>query len=262
VTAWQIVAGHAGGGLVIPPGRQRTALPELRLKEANMRTSRFMITGAAVVALLSGGAAAGAAAVGPIDSSGVIHGCYYPANTNGSRKIVLQNTGTNCPRGTSAIKWNRTGPAGPAGPAGPPGIPGVSQAYTYYRVYPAGAGPEIPPAGSSPQSMDSLSLPAGAYQVSATVNLANTANFFGADNHRFIQCQLSPAPDIYHVRIDGADTDSHQATLSINVAFGDSSQPVTANLDCMALDGGSDQSWVNAQTVRLTAVALNDVSPQ
>jgi hypothetical protein len=215
-----------------------------------------------VVAVLSGGAAAGAVAAGPIDSSGVIHGCYYPASTGGSHKIVLQNAGTKCPSGTSAIKWNRTGPAGPAGPAGPPGAPGVSQAYTYYRTYQAGTGPEIPPVGSSPQSIGSLSLPAGAYQVSATINLANTANFFGADNHRFIQCQLSPAPDIYYVRVDGADTDSYQATLSINVALGDSSQSETANLDCTTLDGGSDQSWVHAQTVRITAVALNDVSPR
>jgi hypothetical protein len=56
------------------------------------------------------------------------------------------------------------------------------------------------------------------------------------------------------------DTDSNEATLSINVAFGNSSQPVPASLNCMALDGGSDQSWVYAQTVRINAGAPNDVS--
>lgn len=110
--------------------------------------------------------------------------------------------------------------------------------------------------------MGSLSLPAGAYLVSATVDFSNLASFFGQDNHRFIQCQLSPAPDIYYLRVDGADTDSNEATLSINVAFGNSSQPVTASLDCLALDGGSDQSWVHAQTVRINAVALNNVNSQ
>ncbi len=241
-----------------------------------MKTSKIVITGAAVLALVAGGTAAGAAVAGPIDSSGVIHGCYYPATTSGSHKVVLQNTGTNCPSGSTAIKWNQIGPAGPAGPAGPPGpqgpkgdtgpqgpqgLPGVSQAYTYLRTYQA-AGPEVPPAGSFPQSMGSLSLPAGAYLVSATVDFFNLASFFGQDNHRFIQCQLSPAPEIYYLRVDGADTDSSSATLSINLAFGNSSQPVTASLNCMALDGGADQSWVHAQTVRINAVALNNVSSQ
>jgi hypothetical protein len=242
-----------------------------------MKTSKIVITGAAVLALVAGGTAAGAAAAGPIDSSGVIHGCYYPANASGSDKVVLQNVGTNCPSGTTAIKWNQKGPAGPAGPAGPQGPPGpqggpgpqgppgpsgVSQGYTYLRQYDPSLGPEVPPAGSFPQSMGSFSLPAGAYLVSATVDFFNLASFFGQDNHRFIQCQLSPAPDIYYLRIDGADTDSDQATLSINVAFGNSTQPVTASLNCLALDGGSDQSWVHAQTVRISAVALNNVSSQ
>ena len=53
-----------------------------------------------------------------------------------------------------------------------------------------------------------------------------------------------PAPDTNYVHVDSADTDSNEATLSINMAFGNSSQPVTASLNCMALDGGSDRSWV------------------
>jgi len=71
-----------------------------------------------------------------------------------------------------------------------------------------------------------------------------------------------PAPDTNYVHVDSADTDSNEATLSINMAFGNSSQPVTASLNCMALDGGSDRSWVHAQTVWINAVALNDVSSQ
>jgi len=242
------------------------------MRQPRLRT--IMIATGATIALIGTGTAY-AAVAGPIDSSGVIHGCYYPATTGGSHKVVLQDTGTTCPSGTTAIKWNQKGPAGPpgpqgsqgaSGPQGPQGPPGsqgpsgISQGYTYLRTYETG--PEVPPAGSFPQSLGSLSLPAGAYLVSATVDFLNLAHFFGQDNHRFIQCQLSPAPDIYYLRIDGADTDSAQAALSINVAFGNSTQPVTASLNCLALDGGSDQSWVHAQTVRINAVALNNVSSQ
>src|SRR6478672_7692072 len=91
-------------------------------KVAIMRQPRLRIvllgTGAAL-AVAAGGTAAYALANSPIDSSGVIHGCYTTAATNGSHKIVLQNAGTNCPTGTTAIKWNQKGPRGPQGPAGP-----------------------------------------------------------------------------------------------------------------------------------------------
>lgn len=60
---------------------------------------------------MAGGTAAYAVTTGPIDSSGVIHGCSYPANAGGSHKLVLQNVGTSCPTGTRAIKWNQKGPA-------------------------------------------------------------------------------------------------------------------------------------------------------
>ena len=115
-----------------------------------MKTNRIVITGAAVLALAAGGTAASAAAAGPIDGSGVIHGCYYAATTGGSHKVILPNTGTNCPSGTTAMKWNQTGPAGPSGPAGPAGPAGpqgaqgpsgVSHAYTYLRTY--GTGPWV-----------------------------------------------------------------------------------------------------------------------
>lgn len=71
-----------------------------------------LVAGAASVLLIGGGAAGAAIASRPV-SSGVIHGCYYPANAGGSHKLVLQNVGTSCPTGTTAIKWNQQGPAGP-----------------------------------------------------------------------------------------------------------------------------------------------------
>src|SRR5215472_18234337 len=114
------------------------------MRQPRLRT--IMIATGATIALIGTGTAY-AAVAGPIDSSGVIHGCYYPATTGGSHKVVLQDTGTTCPSGTTAIKWNQKGPAGPpgpqgsqgaTGPQGPPGsqVPsGISQGYTYLRTY-------------------------------------------------------------------------------------------------------------------------------
>jgi hypothetical protein len=110
--------------------------------------------------------------------------------------------------------------------------------------------------------MGSLDLPAGAYLASATLEVNNRANFFAQDNHRLIGCQLTPAPDNYYVRVDGADTDSNMATLTINVVFGHIAHPFTASLNCAAKDGGSDQSWVYATTVRINALAVDNVIPQ
>lgn len=67
----------------------------------------IVFTAAAALALVAAGTAAGAAMIaGPIDDSGVIHGCYYPVTSTGSHRVVLQNAGTRCPSGTTAISWS------------------------------------------------------------------------------------------------------------------------------------------------------------
>lgn len=112
------------------------------------RPARILISAGAGLALLTGGTAAGAAiAKGPVDSSGVIHGCWTNAAINGSHVFVMQDAGTNCPKGTTAISWNQqgaTGPAGPAGATGPAGAKGDTGA-------PGPAGPQGPqgPAGAN-----------------------------------------------------------------------------------------------------------------
>jgi hypothetical protein len=93
--------------------------------------TRTIMVASAVTLLLAGGTAAAAAAIAssPVDSSGVIHGCWTNAALNGSHVFVLQDSGTSCPKGTTPISWNQTGPSGPAGPpgpAGPSGPPGPS----------------------------------------------------------------------------------------------------------------------------------------
>jgi hypothetical protein len=93
-------------------------------------TRSMLISIAAAMALIAGGTAAGAAIAGPIDGSGVIHGCWTNAAFNGTHVFVLQDAGTTCPRATTAISWNQQGPAGPVGPAGPAGPAGVTHAWT------------------------------------------------------------------------------------------------------------------------------------
>jgi hypothetical protein len=88
---------------------------------------------AATAGLVAGGggiAFAQQISAGSPIASGVIHGCYTSHATNGSHVFELQNAGTKCPSGTTAITWNEKGPQGPVGktgatgPAGPKGATG------------------------------------------------------------------------------------------------------------------------------------------
>jgi hypothetical protein len=91
-----------------------------------------IISGLVALALTGAGVAGAAiASSGPVDSSGVVHGCYTTQALNGSHVFVLQDAGTSCPKGTTAVSWNQSGPAGPAGAEGaegPPGPAGVTGA--------------------------------------------------------------------------------------------------------------------------------------
>jgi hypothetical protein len=99
-----------------------------------------LVTGHKLIAAAGGIALAGALAVGgnaaygavassgPVSSTGVVTACYTNAEVNGSHVVVLQDAGTTCPKGTTAVSWNEQGPAGPVGPAGPQGIQGAKGA--------------------------------------------------------------------------------------------------------------------------------------
>lgn len=130
-----------------------TKSPEDREKDI-MRTRSIVITGTAALALAAGGTAAGAAiAGGPVDSSGVIHGCWTNAEVNGSHVFVLQDSGTTCPKGTTAISWNQTGPAGPAGPAGATGPAGPEGA-----TGPTGSTGPAGPSTAGPSGLDVIEV--------------------------------------------------------------------------------------------------------
>lgn len=117
-----------------------------------MKTRNFVIATGMTIVLVAGGSAAVAAtlaASSPINSSGTISACYNAKATRaGAYAVALQNTGTACPSGTTAISWNQTGPAGPAGAAGPTGPAGL-----------AGADGAVGPAG--PAGADGAAGPAG-----------------------------------------------------------------------------------------------------
>lgn len=92
------------------------------------RPAIILVSVASGFALLAAGATtADAAITGPIDSSGIIHACYSNTTANGRHAVLLEDVGTSCPKGMTAITWNQKGPqgpAGPTGPAGPQGLPG------------------------------------------------------------------------------------------------------------------------------------------
>lgn len=130
-----------------------------RKEKKQMRTRTVLLATGATIALTIGGTTAYAAvAGGPVDSGGVVHGCFTNAAIKGSHALVLQDAGTTCPSGTTAVTWNQqgpagatgavgaTGPAGPQGPAGSDGAPG-----------PAGAtGPQGPPGPAGVANLDAL----------------------------------------------------------------------------------------------------------
>lgn len=133
----------------------------------------LLAAGFATALVAGGGTALGAvASSGPVSSSGVITGCFTNAEINGSHVFVLQDAGTGCPKGTTAVSWNEQRPAGATGPAGPAGAsvltsdgsPGIGSScttgdtdidYTTGEVYTC-------PAAEWVDSKNSIAGPAGA----------------------------------------------------------------------------------------------------
>ena len=93
-----------------------------------MKRSRVLLAATAVAIVAGGAGTASGAALrtpGPV-SSGVISGCWSTKAVKGSHVLVLQDADTSCPRGTTPISWNQTGPAGENGVNGVNGSDGLS----------------------------------------------------------------------------------------------------------------------------------------
>jgi hypothetical protein len=103
-----------------------------------MNMVKSVIHGATAMTFAVGGGATGAViANGDVVTSGVIHACYITkATPSGAHAVVLQNSSTRCPSGSSAIRWNEQGPAGPRGPSGATGHSGIISVAQYQEVTP------------------------------------------------------------------------------------------------------------------------------
>jgi hypothetical protein len=145
-----------------------------------MLPTKVLITGAAALVLLAGGTVVATATTpSPVDSSGVIHGCWTNAELNGSHVFVVQDAGTTCPKGTTAISWNQTGPQGAQGPAGTPGTPGSPGAQGAQG--PAGATgqqglPGLPGTGATVTPNDPACANGGAKVTDGNGNSADVCN--------------------------------------------------------------------------------------
>jgi len=62
-------------------------------------------------AIVVGALTAGVSYASIPDGSGVIHGCY---SKTGVLKVIDTAKVSSCPKGTTSLNWNQTGPAGPA----------------------------------------------------------------------------------------------------------------------------------------------------
>ena len=159
---------------------------------ARLRSRRVIIAAGAALALVTSGTAAGAAvASGPTDSSGVIHGCYTNQALNGSHVFVLQDTGTSCPKGSTAISWNQTGPAGPAGASGPKGDTGPAGAIgapgPTGPAGPAGpAGNTGPPGPAGPAGTTGPAGPAGSNGSTVLNGTGAPASTVGTDGDFYL----------------------------------------------------------------------------
>ena len=69
------------------------------------RTRGTVTIGAVAALALTGAGLAGAAVArsGPVSPVGVITGCYTNAEIHGSHRFVLQDSGTRCPKRTTAV---------------------------------------------------------------------------------------------------------------------------------------------------------------
>jgi hypothetical protein len=75
------------------------------------------IAGISASLLVIGGAAGAAITASPV-SGGFIYGCYAKPTVNGAHSLILQNKGTSCPAGDTALSWNQQGPTGAPAPTG------------------------------------------------------------------------------------------------------------------------------------------------
>jgi hypothetical protein len=160
----------------------------------HLNRTTLLIAGATTLLVGGGGLAAYATVLNPVSSSGVIYGCYTNAAINGSHALVLQDTGTSCPKGTTAISWSQTGPAGAAGSPGPSGPPGPAGAAGSPGPSGPSGSPGSPGAQGSPGPAGSPAVVADSAPASACPNGGITVTD-GSGNSQYV-CDGAPGPTV------------------------------------------------------------------
>jgi len=156
----------------------------------------------ATLALLAAlGGAAWAAIPGP---AGIIHGCYN--KHSGQLRVINTAVGARCRRREGALNWSETGPPGPRGGGGPAGktgktgatgktgLTGQTGAQGPSNAYTASQTGVLALAAGAKEVL-SLSLPAGKYVVTASVDLANEDSK-GSGNTEKATCVLADIPKL------------------------------------------------------------------
>jgi hypothetical protein len=185
------------------------------MRQPRLRT--VLVGTGAAIALVAGSTTAYAAIAGPVDSSGVIHGCYTDKAINGTHVFVLQDAGTNCPKGTTAISWNQQGAAGPAGPAGATGSTGAQG-----PAGPAGAagpaGPAGPPGAMGPAG------PAGPAGGSSLDALSGTTCNAGSPGQGALSVSYGSQGSVTITCVP-----AQLYTLTVSVAAGDGNDSIVSS---------------------------------
>jgi Collagen triple helix repeat (20 copies)/Bacterial Ig-like domain (group 2) len=226
------------------------------------------------VAVFGGGAAAGAAIVAssPVSSGGEIYGCYSNAAVNGSHVFVLQDAGTSCPKGTTAISFNQTGQAGSPGPSGPPGPSGTAGSAGPSGP-PGPAGSQGPPGPSgSPGTVAALDDLTG---IPCDNGSGTTQLSYGSDGTVILTCATAsssqsppPNPVLQTISVTPASPSIVQSSAVFGItstqqftATGTYSDGSTQNLTATATWASSDTSVAtvsNASGSQGLATAVND----
>lgn len=220
------------------------------------------------VLLATLGGAAWAAIPGP---EGVIHGCYD--RRSGQLRVVDTAKHAKCRRREAELNWSETGPPGRRGGGGPRGLRGLTGARGATGPTgasgPAGAqGPSNAYAASETSAVSlaaggrdvlSLSLPAGSYVVTASVDIANEDGVGGETEKA--TCVVNAVPPATGEEASGTATVpfskgfTGEQTVPLDGSW-TLSAPETLELFCTQLSAGA----TTASLARIDAVQVATVN--
>ena len=157
------------------------------------------------------------------------------------------------------------GPTGATGPQGPAGAAG-SSGPLYTKIF---GGPNIELGSVNgtvgvQTEVAALNLPAGAYQVTATVSLINDASFVAQDNSRQVQCWLGGFP----LGVNSVSSITivpgvfGWGSLTVQGSFSSASAALHVPLMCDASSIDPDHSHVFAISALIQAMPVGSISFQ